>query len=97
MGLGEGEELSGCFYSWQGKHLQVRYREKALTQECSQGMNDLPVLGDFILGCDDVGAGWRGLETWGEKREKVCLTRGGWEERVDGWMGGGGGGGPGKM
>lgn len=57
----------------------------------------MPVLGDFILGCDDVGAGWRGLETWGEKREKVCLTRGGWEERVDGWMGGGGGGGPGKM
>ena len=31
----------------------------------------MPVLGDFILGCDDVGAGWRGLETWGEKREKV--------------------------
>lgn len=47
---------------------QVRYREKALTQECSQGMNDLPVLGDFILGCDDGGQGGEG---WGEKREKV--------------------------
>lgn len=39
---------------------QVRYREKALTQECSQGMNDLPVLGDFILGCDDGGQGGEG-------------------------------------
>ena len=55
--------VSGCFYSWQGKHLQVRYREKALTQECSQGMNDVPVLGDFILGCDDGGQGGEGGST----------------------------------
>lgn len=96
MGLGEGEELSGCFYSWQGKHLQVRYHGKAPTQECSQGMNDLPVLSDFILGCDDGGAGWGGLEGWGEKREGVFDGGGGgWEERVDG--SGMGGGGPGKM
>ena len=82
MGLGEGEEPSGCFYSWQGKHLQDRYRGKAPTQECSQGMNELPVLSDFILWCADGGRVGRAKGLG--RDERGVFDWGGWEERVDG-------------